>query len=97
LGGGARAPPGLVAVRFRDPAGRDGYGERALRGAAPETAAERYPEALVTLDRLRDGGLVRRRAGQGGPLYQLTRRGRAELRLQRLLWARVILARNAGQ
>jgi DNA-binding PadR family transcriptional regulator len=69
---------------------------RALSGAAPGTAAQRYPEALVTLDRLRDGGLVRRRAGQGGPLYRLTRRGRAELRLQRLLWASVILARNAG-
>jgi DNA-binding PadR family transcriptional regulator len=70
---------------------------RALSGVARGTAAERYPEALVTLDRLRDGGLVRRRAGQGAPLYQLTRRGRAELRLQRLLSASVILASNAGQ
>jgi DNA-binding PadR family transcriptional regulator len=70
---------------------------RALSGAASGTAAEHYPAALVTLDRLRDGGLVRQRAGQGGQLYQLTRRGRAELRLERLLWASVIVARNAGQ
>jgi DNA-binding PadR family transcriptional regulator len=47
--------------------------------------------ARATLDRLLDGGLVRRRALVGGPIYQLTRRGRAELRLQRMLWARLVL------
>ena len=56
--------------------------------------AEGYPAVVETLDRLRYGGLVRRRAAPAGPLYQLTRRGRAELRLQRLLWAR--LARAAA-
>jgi DNA-binding PadR family transcriptional regulator len=63
---------------------------RALGGRASGRAADRYQEALTTLDRLRDGGLVRRRAAAAGPLYQITRRGRAELRLQRLLWARLI-------
>jgi DNA-binding PadR family transcriptional regulator len=53
---------------------------------------ERHPAALVTLDRLSDRGLVRRRSAQAGPLYQITRRGRAELRLQWLLWARVAVA-----
>jgi DNA-binding PadR family transcriptional regulator len=60
---------------------------RALGGAATG-----YQEALTTLDRLRDGGLVRRRAAAAGPLYQITRRGRAELRLQRLLWASLMSA-----
>jgi hypothetical protein len=32
---------------------------------------------------------VRRRAAAAGPLYQITRHGRAELGLQRLLWARL--------
>jgi DNA-binding PadR family transcriptional regulator len=63
---------------------------RALGGAAPGREADRYQDALTTLGRLRDGGLVRRRAVAAGPLYKITRRGRAELRLQRLLWARLI-------
>jgi predicted ArsR family transcriptional regulator len=58
---------------------------------------ERHPAALATLDRLRDRGLVRRRPAQAGPHYQITRRGRAELRLQRLLWARVALAGRVGR
>jgi DNA-binding PadR family transcriptional regulator len=62
---------------------------RALGGVAPRAAADRYPAALATLDRLLAGGLVRRRTAVAGPLYQITRRGRAELRLQRLLWASV--------
>ena len=62
---------------------------RALSDVARGTPAECHPAALATLDRLRDHGLVRRRPAGAGPLYQLTRRGRAELRLQRLLWARV--------
>jgi DNA-binding PadR family transcriptional regulator len=66
---------------------------RALSGAGPGTAADRYHEALTTLDRLRDGGLVRRRAVAAGPLYEITRRGRSELRLQRLLWARLVQTR----
>jgi DNA-binding PadR family transcriptional regulator len=66
---------------------------RALSGAAPGTAADRYGVALTTLDRLRDGGLVRRRAAAAGSLYEITRRGRAELRLQRLIWT-VVAARN---
>jgi DNA-binding PadR family transcriptional regulator len=69
---------------------------RALSGAASGTAADRYPEAAVALDRLRNRGLVRRRATRGGPLYQLTRRGRAELQLQRLLWTSMILTRNTA-
>jgi DNA-binding PadR family transcriptional regulator len=60
---------------------------RALSAVHPGTAADRYPAVLATLDRLRDGGLARRRVGAGGPLYQITHRGWAELRLQRLLWA----------
>jgi DNA-binding PadR family transcriptional regulator len=60
---------------------------RVLSAAPPRTAADRYAAALATLDRLRDGGLVRRRVGAGGPLYQITHRGWAELRLQRLIWA----------
>ena len=67
---------------------------RALTRVTPGTEAEGYPAVVETLDRLRDGGLVRRRAATAGPLYQLTRRGRAELRLQRLLWSR--LARAAA-
>jgi hypothetical protein len=66
---------------------------RALSGAGPGTAADRFEEALTTLDRLRDGGLVRRRAAAAEPLYEITRRGRSELRLQRLLWARLIQTR----
>jgi DNA-binding PadR family transcriptional regulator len=62
---------------------------RALSGVGPGTAAD-YQVALTTLDRLRDGGLVRRRAAAAGPLYEITRRGRAELRLQRLIWARLM-------
>jgi DNA-binding PadR family transcriptional regulator len=62
---------------------------RALSGAGPGAAVD-YQVALMTLDRLRDGGLVRRRAAEAGPLYEITRRGRAELRLQRLIWARLI-------
>jgi DNA-binding PadR family transcriptional regulator len=46
-----------------------------------------YPEAHATLDRLLAGGLVRERAMPAGSLYQITRRGRSELTLQRLLWA----------
>jgi DNA-binding PadR family transcriptional regulator len=60
---------------------------RALSAVPPGTAADRYPAVLATLDRLRDCGLARRRVGAGGPLYQITHRGWAELRLQRLLWA----------
>jgi DNA-binding PadR family transcriptional regulator len=48
---------------------------------------------LTTLDRLRDGGLVRRRAAAAGSFYEITRRGRAELRLQRLIWT-VVAARH---
>ena len=48
-----------------------------------------YPAARTTLDRLRDGGLVRERAAPAGPLYVITRRGRGELALQRLVWARM--------
>jgi DNA-binding PadR family transcriptional regulator len=74
----------LLAVRPR----RAHEVARALSGS--------YPEALATLDRLRESGLARRRAaGGGGPLYQITRRGRAELRLQRLLWAR-LMSSGAG-
>jgi DNA-binding PadR family transcriptional regulator len=62
---------------------------RALRGAGPGTAVD-YQVAVTTLDRLRDGGLVRRRAAAAGPLYEITRRGRAELGLQRLIWARLM-------
>lgn len=69
----------------------------ALSGAVSGTAADRYPEALVALDRLRDGGLVRRRAAAAAPLYQITRRGRDELRLQRMLWASMLAARHTGQ
>jgi hypothetical protein len=60
---------------------------RVLSGAAPGTPAQRYPAALATLDRLRDGGLVRWRFAAAGPLYLITRRGQAELRLQQLLSA----------
>jgi DNA-binding PadR family transcriptional regulator len=54
--------------------------------AAHEVAREleHYPAAKQTLDRLKAAGLVRRRGTQ----YQLTRRGRRELRFQRLLWTR---------
>jgi DNA-binding PadR family transcriptional regulator len=62
----------------------------ALSGAGPGTAADRYQEALTTLDRLRDAGLVRRRAAATDPLYEITRRGRSELCLQRLLWASLV-------
>ena len=61
----------------------------ALRCVTPGTEADRYSAAHATLGRLRDGGLVRRRAAAAGPLYQITRHGRAELGLQRLLWARL--------
>jgi DNA-binding PadR family transcriptional regulator len=70
---------------------------RALSGAVPGSAADRYPAALGTLDRLGNRGLVRQRVGQGEPLYQLTRRGRAELRLQRLLWAGLIRTTNPAR
>jgi DNA-binding PadR family transcriptional regulator len=70
---------------------------RALSGAAPGTAAQRYDAARATLDRLRDSGLVRRRAAAAGPLYQITRRGRTELRLQRLAWASLLLAAEGGE
>jgi DNA-binding PadR family transcriptional regulator len=70
---------------------------RALSGAASGTAVERYPAVLATLDRLRDGGLVRRRSAAAGPLYQITRRARAELRLQRLLWVSVLLMGDTGR
>ena len=46
-----------------------------------------YPAAHATLHRLLAGGLVRERAMPAGPTYQITRRGRSELTLQRLLWA----------
>jgi DNA-binding PadR family transcriptional regulator len=47
--------------------------------------ASSYPAARTTLHRLRDGGLVRERAAPAGPVYVITRRGRGELALQRLL------------
>jgi hypothetical protein len=31
-----------------------------------------------------------------GPLYQITRRGRGELRLQRMVWASLLLAAEGG-
>jgi DNA-binding PadR family transcriptional regulator len=65
---------------------------RAVCGATAGMSVAGDAAALATLDRLRERGLVRRRAAPAGPLYQITRRGRAELRLQRLLWARVALA-----
>jgi hypothetical protein len=55
-----------------------------------------YPAARTTLDRLRDGGLVRERPAPAGPLYVITRRGRGELALQRMLWRGVISA-GAGR
>jgi hypothetical protein len=58
---------------------------RALSSAAPGDAVEHYPAALADLYRLREGGLVRRGATDAGPLYQITRRGCVELRLQRML------------
>jgi DNA-binding PadR family transcriptional regulator len=70
---------------------------RALSAAPPGTAADRYPAVLATLDRLRDGGLVRRRVGAGGPLYQITPRGWAELRLQRLIWASLPIKADVGR
>jgi predicted ArsR family transcriptional regulator len=41
-----------------------------------------YPAARVTLERLRSAGLVRQRRGC---VYAITRRGRSELALQRML------------
>jgi DNA-binding PadR family transcriptional regulator len=65
-----------------------------MLAARPRRAAEvaralpfGYPAAHATLDRLLAGGLVRERAMPAGPIYQITRRGRSELTLQRLLWA----------
>jgi DNA-binding PadR family transcriptional regulator len=49
-----------------------------------------HAAALATLDRLQRAGLVRRRGGLAD--YQLTARGRRELRLQRLLWTRIVAA-----
>jgi DNA-binding PadR family transcriptional regulator len=46
-----------------------------------------HAATLTTLARLQDAGLVRRRARLAD--YQLTARGRRELRLQRLLWTRI--------
>ena len=70
---------------------------RALSGAAPGTSAERHHAVRATLDRLHDGGLVRRCAAAAGPVYQITRRGRAELRLQRMVWASLLLAAEGGR
>jgi DNA-binding PadR family transcriptional regulator len=70
---------------------------RVLSAAPPGTAVDRYAAALATLDRLRDGGLVRRRVGAGGPLYQITRRGWAELRLQQLSWASLPVEVDVGR
>jgi DNA-binding PadR family transcriptional regulator len=83
----------LLAIRPR----RAHEVARALSGLAPPTAVGHFPAVLTTLDRLRDGGLVRRRSAAAGPLYQITRRGRAELRLQRLLWASLLAQGDAGR
>ena len=48
--------------------------------------------AHISLSRLESGGLVRRRSVAGRVEYLLTARGRRELRLQRLLWSRVVFA-----
>ena len=52
-----------------------------------------HAAASSTLARLQHAGLVRRRGHLAD--YQLTARGRGELRLQRLLWTRV--ARAVGR
>jgi DNA-binding PadR family transcriptional regulator len=49
-----------------------------------------YSTAQATLGRLHSTGLVHAHGiGRGGRSYRLTRRGRAELRTQRLIWAAV--------
>jgi DNA-binding HxlR family transcriptional regulator len=53
--------------------------------------------AHVSLGRLESAGLVRRRSLQGHVEYLLTARGRRELRLQRLMWSRVMLHYVAGR
>jgi DNA-binding PadR family transcriptional regulator len=83
--------PLVLALLARQP-GRAHDVAQTLSGAEPGTPADRYRAALTTLDRLRGSGLVRRRPAAGGPLFEITRRGRAELRLQRLLWVRVASA-----
>jgi DNA-binding MarR family transcriptional regulator len=50
--------------------------------------------ARATLARLEAAGLVWRRALATGVDFQLTARGRRELRLQRALWTRVVLTRH---
>lgn len=69
---------------------------QALSTAPAGPARDRYPAVLATLDRLRDGGLVRRRVGAGTPLYQITRRGQAELRLHQLIWASLPVKVDVG-
>jgi predicted ArsR family transcriptional regulator len=55
-----------------------------------------HPAARVALARLEAAGLVRRRALARGPDYLLTARGYRELRLQRLLWARIATGAAGG-
>ena len=53
-----------------------------------------YSTAHATLARLAAAGLVRAHGmGRGGRSYRLTRHGRAELRMQRLIWAAVARTR----
>jgi DNA-binding PadR family transcriptional regulator len=49
-----------------------------------------HAAAVVTLRRLEEHGLVRRRELRAGPVYQITRRGSAQLAFQRLLWRAVV-------
>jgi DNA-binding PadR family transcriptional regulator len=57
--------------------------------ARADPARRHHAAVLQTLERLVAAELVTRRGGAG---YRLTRRGRAELALQRLLWRRAAAA-----
>jgi DNA-binding PadR family transcriptional regulator len=52
-----------------------------------------YPAARAAIERLRAAGLAR--AAGPRPVYRLTARGRRELALQRLVWARLAAAAAA--
>jgi predicted transcriptional regulator len=56
-----------------------------------------YAAAHVALGRLERAGLVRRRLQGAGPDYLLTARGRRELKLQRLLWTRLMRSHLIGR
>jgi DNA-binding HxlR family transcriptional regulator len=55
-----------------------------------------HPGARSALARLEAHGLVRRRVFAASVDFQLTRRGRRELRLQRLIWTRLALSRSGA-